>query len=91
MRTPGAFAGPPRGRGVHLSRCVVVRLSQIIVFFFFFFFLGFVARVFLLLTFRRCPCRCVSRVTRAQNSGPFWTQIMILGVLVVVKYIELKW
>ena len=41
----------------------------------------------------RVDVRCeVSRVfrsgdARAQNSGPFWTQIMILGVLEMVKYI----
>ena len=38
----------------------------------------------------RCPCRCrcdVSRVTRAQNSGPLWTQMMILSVLDMVKHI----
>ena len=33
----------------------------------------------------------VLRVTRAHNSGPLWTQTKILGVLEMVKYIELTW
>ena len=32
--------------------------------------------------------RMISRGPRAQNSGPLWTQIKILGILEMVKYIE---